>query len=46
MGTSDLDRGLLGHIFNGYDETHIKPGLRPVIARHTLAADSLAGRGT
>jgi hypothetical protein len=46
MGTSDLDRGLLGHIFNGYDETHIKPGLRPVIARHTLGADSLAGRGT
>ena len=23
--TSDLDRGLIGHIFNGYDETHVKP---------------------
>ena len=46
MGTSDLERGLLGHIFNGYDESHIKPELRPVIARHTLAADRLAGRGT
>lgn len=25
FGTSDLDRGLLGHIFNGYDTTHQKP---------------------
>jgi hypothetical protein len=33
MGTSDLRRGLLGHLFNGYDETHIKAELRPVIAR-------------
>ena len=33
MGTSDLNRGLLGHLFNGYDEKHIKPELKPVIAR-------------
>lgn len=33
MGSSDLRRGLLGHLFNGYDETHIKDELRPVIAR-------------
>jgi hypothetical protein len=33
MGSSDLRRGLLGHLFNGYDETHIKEELRPVIAR-------------
>jgi len=39
MGTSDLDRGLLGHIFNGYDERHIKPELKATIARHTLADD-------
>jgi hypothetical protein len=24
---------LLGHLFNGYDETHIKPELLPIVAR-------------
>jgi hypothetical protein len=24
MGTSDLDRGLLGHLFNGYSTRHVK----------------------
>lgn len=33
MRSSDLDRGLLGHIFNGYDEKHVRDELRPVIAR-------------
>jgi hypothetical protein len=33
MKTSDLKRGLLGHLFNGYDETHVKDELKPVIAR-------------
>lgn len=33
MGTSDLNRGLLGHLFNGYDESHIKPELKPIVAR-------------
>ena len=28
FGTSDLDRGLAGHIFNGYSEKHLKRGLR------------------
>ncbi|MBI1397775.1 MAG: fatty acid hydroxylase family protein [Betaproteobacteria bacterium] len=42
MGTSDLDRGLLGHIFNGYSEKYVKPELRSVIARHTLHTDELA----
>jgi hypothetical protein len=37
MGTSDLDRGLLGHLFNGYDETHIKPELKPLVARFRTA---------
>ena len=27
LGTSDLNRGLLGHLFNGYDNSHQKPGL-------------------
>ena len=33
MGTSDLKRGLLGHLFNGYSETHIKEELKPLIAK-------------
>lgn len=33
LGTSDLNRGLLGHLFNGYDETHVKPELKPIMAR-------------
>jgi hypothetical protein len=33
MKTSDLKRGLLGHLFNGYDETHVKEELKPVIAK-------------
>jgi hypothetical protein len=27
FGTSDLDRGLLGHLFNGYDSRHVRSGL-------------------
>jgi hypothetical protein len=37
MNTSDLDRGLLGHLFNGYDETHVKEELKPLIARFRTA---------
>lgn len=33
LGTSDLDRGLLGHLFNGYDERYQKESLKPVMAR-------------
>lgn len=33
MKTSDLDRGLLGHLFNGYDESHIKPEIKPIVER-------------
>jgi len=33
LNTSDLRRGLLGHVFNGYDETHVKEELKPVMAR-------------
>jgi hypothetical protein len=33
MKTSDLKRGLVGHVFNGYDDTHVKDELKPVIAR-------------
>jgi hypothetical protein len=37
LGTSDLNRGLLGHIFNGYSEEHVKPELKPVIAKFRTA---------
>jgi hypothetical protein len=37
MGTSDLDRGLFGHLFNGYSEKHVKEELKPVIARFRTA---------
>ncbi len=32
MGTSDLRRGLLGHLFNGYNEKYVKEELKPIIA--------------
>lgn len=28
FGTSDLNRGLLGHLFNGYDTRHVKTDMR------------------
>lgn len=33
MGTSDLRRGLLGHLFNGYSEAHVKEELKPIIEK-------------
>jgi hypothetical protein len=33
MGTSDVKRGLLGTLFNGYDDSHVREELRPTIAR-------------
>jgi len=33
LGTSDLRRGLFGHLFNGMNERYIKDELKPVIAR-------------
>lgn len=29
FGTSDLNRGLLGHVFNGYDTRFVKPARKP-----------------
>ena len=37
LGTSDLDRSLLGHIFNGYDTRHQKPALRQVMEKYRHA---------
>ncbi|MFN0160021.1 MAG: sterol desaturase family protein [Burkholderiales bacterium] len=33
MGTSDLDRGLVGTLLNGYNEDHVKPELKGTIDR-------------
>jgi hypothetical protein len=38
FGTSDLDRGLLGHLFNGYDTSHLKKTLRGTPKRPDVAA--------
>jgi hypothetical protein len=40
MKTSDLKRGLLGHLFNGYDESHVKDELKPVMARFPQRRDA------
>ena len=36
MGTSDLDRGLVGTLLNGGDNSHVKQSLRPIIQRFRL----------
>jgi hypothetical protein len=33
MGTSDVDRGLLGTLFNGYNEDCVRSELKPTIER-------------
>ena len=33
MGTSDLNRGLLGHVFNGFENSIQKPELTSLIAK-------------
>jgi hypothetical protein len=38
FGTSDLDRGLLGTLFNGYDESHLRTDLRRSAKTPTGAA--------
>ena len=38
FGTSDLDRGLLGHLFNGYSEQHLKNDLKGRPQRPDVAA--------
>jgi hypothetical protein len=37
LGTSDLRRGLLGHLFNGYSESHLKKELLPIVIRFRAA---------
>ena len=37
LGTSDLNRGLLGHLFNGYDTSHQKPALVHIMDKYRRA---------
>ena len=37
MNTSDLRRGLAGHLFNGYSDRYVKEELKPIIARFRTA---------
>ena len=37
MNTSDLKRGLFGHLFNGYSQEHVKEELKPVMAKFRTA---------
>jgi hypothetical protein len=43
FGTSDLNRGLLGHLFNGYDTSHLKKNLRGEPKRPDVAAAAPLG---
>jgi hypothetical protein len=42
MGTSDLDRGLVGHLFNGYSMQHVKPAVRAKVEKYLGEEMSLA----
>jgi hypothetical protein len=33
MGTSDLKRGLLGTLFNGFNQAYVDPELKPIIEK-------------
>ncbi len=44
FGTSDLDRGLIGHLFNGYDERYIKKTLRRSTRTPKVSAADVATR--
>ena len=49
FGTSDLDRGLLGHVFNGYDVRYVKTQMRrthhnPIGGKPLAPAPSVVAR--
>ena len=43
LGTSDLDRGLIGHLFNGYDTRFVKTNMRKT---SRTPRPSVAGQST
>jgi fatty acid hydroxylase family protein len=46
MGTSDLDRGLVGHLFNGYSMVHVKPALRARVEKYLNEQEGAVADGT
>ncbi len=46
FGTSDLDRGLIGHLFNGYDTTHVRTDLRRAQRSPGRGAQTAAAAGS
>jgi hypothetical protein len=45
FGTSDLDRGLLGHLFNGYDTRFVKTSMRRTTRTPQVEVSSIAELG-
>lgn len=45
FGTSDLNRGLLGTVFNGYDESHVKTDMRKTSATPRVRKSSSSTAG-
>jgi hypothetical protein len=43
LGSSDLNRGLLGHLFNGYSVRHVKPEIAAAARRHDPELADSAG---
>lgn len=46
MGTSDLSRGLVGHLFNGYSMRHMKSELRAKMEKYVNEERVVAGQET
>jgi hypothetical protein len=46
FGTSDLNRGLLGHVFNGYSTRHLRTDLRRTGQRPGKAQAQTSGGAT
>jgi hypothetical protein len=44
FGSSDLNRGLLGHIFNGYSTRHVKTDMRQVSRTPRVERQGVEGR--
>jgi hypothetical protein len=46
LGTSDLDRGLIGHLLNGYDTRFVKTNMRKTSRTPKPNAELPAGFAT
>ena len=46
FGTTDLDRGLLGHLFNGYSTKHVRKNMRRTSVTPRVSSPAKAGYQT